>query len=133
MSTGMVKFQERVHKWCVACFGPAITRDRKERCFRFLEEAVELVQSMGMTKEQVLTLVNYVYGRPAGIPRQEVGGTMVTLAALCGAHGLKLQECAQEEINRIESAEVMQKIRMKQISKGERIRGSARMGSEALP
>jgi hypothetical protein len=72
-------FQKDVDKWVVACFGTTTTR---ERCYRFLEESLELVQSLGTTKEEALTILNYVYSRPNGIPHRELGGTVTTLAAL---------------------------------------------------
>ena len=75
--------QSRVLPWMLACFGPTIPFDKTERNHRFLEEALELVQSIGCTQSEAHQLVDYVYGRPAGEPSQEVGGVMVTLAALC--------------------------------------------------
>ncbi len=42
----------------------------------------ELVQAVGTSREDALRLVEYVYTRPVGELRQEIGGVMVTLAAL---------------------------------------------------
>lgn len=93
-------FQSDVAKWVKDCFGEAIASDKTERCFRFTEESLELVQSLGITKDQVLQLVDYVYGRPVGEPQQEVGGVMVTLAALCTASGIQLKNAALTELMR---------------------------------
>ncbi len=83
----MNSFQERVREWVVACFGLAIADDKVERSHRFLEEALELVQTCGVTRDDCLQLVDYVYSRPAGNLHQEVGGVMTTLASHCCAHG----------------------------------------------
>lgn len=84
-----IPFQQRVQPWMMACFGPAISADFRERNHRFFEESSELVQACGMSKEEAHMLVDYVYGRPVGEKLQEVGGVMVTLAALClgAGHG----------------------------------------------
>lgn len=94
-------FQARVAPWLLACFGEMIAGDREERNHRFLEEALELVQACGCTEGEALQLVGYVYGRPVGDPSQEVGGVMVTLAALCLANGLDIDASAETELARI--------------------------------
>ncbi len=94
-------FQERVRDWLLACFGPVIAADKVERNHRFLEEALELVQACGTTREECRQLVDYVYSRPTGDPKQEVGGVMTTLAAHCCAHGLNMQEAAEMELQRV--------------------------------
>lgn len=111
-------FQTLVRRWCVRAFGQAVADDHRERNHRFLKEALELAQSLGCTAEDAHVLVEYVYGRPAGRPEQEVGGVMVTLAALCGAHvDLKLDMAAKQELARINRDDVMEKIRAKQAAK----------------
>ncbi|TNC80294.1 MAG: hypothetical protein C9356_15205 [Oleiphilus sp.] len=97
------------------CFGPVISRDTQERNHRFLEESLELVQACGCTASEAHQLVNYVYGRDVGEKPQEVGGVMVTLAALCLAHGLDMFECGETELARIWTA--VEKIRAKQAAK----------------
>lgn len=94
-------YQDEVHDWLISCFGPEIASDRVERNHRFIEEALELVQALGCTKEDVLMLVDYVFNRPLGDPPQEVGGVSVTLAALCQANGLDQEDCANTELDRI--------------------------------
>lgn len=94
-------FQQRVQPWMMACFGAEIAADRIERNHRFLEEALELVQSCGCTANEAHQLVDYVYGRPVGEPAQEAGGVMVTLAALCLANGLDMHACGEAELARI--------------------------------
>ncbi len=94
-------FQSRVKPWLDACFGPKIASDKIERNHRFLEEALELVQSLGCTREEANQLVDYVYDRPVGIPPQEVGGVMTTLAALCLANDFNMHELGETELERI--------------------------------
>jgi hypothetical protein len=111
----MSYLQERVDSWMFDCFGAAIAKDKRERNHRFLEEALELVQACGATREEALQLVDYVYGRPVGEQRQEVGGVMVTLAALCSASELDMDEEGHREVDRI--ATRIHEIRAKQASK----------------
>jgi hypothetical protein len=94
-------FQARVQPWMMACFGEMISGDREERNHRFLEEALELVQACGCTASEAHQLVDYVYGRDVGEKAQEVGGVMVTLAALCLAQGLGMHAAGETELARI--------------------------------
>jgi hypothetical protein len=108
-------FQLRVGRWMQACFGAEISRDTTERNHRFLEEALELTQSCGCTVSEAHQLVDYVYGRPAGDKPQEVGGVMVTLAALCLAQKLDMDACGEHELLRV--WQCIEKIRAKQAAK----------------
>lgn len=110
-------FQERVRPWMLQCFGPVIPFDKVERGDRFLEEALELLQSGGYDPARVPALVAYVWGRPVGEPSQEVGGVMVTLAAYCNAFDLDMEAASETELDRILRPEVIEKIRAKQATK----------------
>lgn len=116
----MNDFQASVVPWLLQCFGWQVAGDRTERNFRFLEEALELVQSCGATAAEAHTLVDYVYSRPVGEPHQEVGGVMITLAALCVANGLSMQQAGEDELARIWLK--IDQIRAKQASKNAAIR-----------
>lgn len=109
------RFQSRVRPWLQACFGAEIAADKVERNHRFLEEALELVQATGCTQSEAHQLVDYVFGRPVGEPSQEVGGVMVTLAALCLAHELDMHADAETELARIWTK--VEAIRAKQAAK----------------
>lgn len=111
---GAVDFQKRVQPWLAECFGEVIAADTVERNHRFLEEALELVQSCDCTAEEAHKLVDYVYGRAVGEPSQEVGGVMVTLAALCLAQGLDMHANAETELARITQPAMVERIREKQ-------------------
>lgn len=108
-------FQARVLPWLLDCFGHLIARHKKERNHRFLEEALELVQAAGCTAEEAHQLVDYVFGRPVGELRQEIGGVMVTLAALCLAHDQDMHDAGEIELARIWTK--IAQIRAKQAAK----------------
>ena len=108
-------FQANVEPWMLACFGEEISNDKVERRQRFLEEALELVQAAGAPTREVLMLLSYVYSRPVGEIHQEVGGVMVTLAALCRPYGVNMHECGNVELERIWT--LVEKIREKQRTK----------------
>ncbi|MFN4296783.1 MAG: hypothetical protein ACK4FB_08055 [Brevundimonas sp.] len=110
-------FQSRVLPWLMECFGAEIAADKVERCDRFIEEALELAQSLDWPIERAHALVEYVFNRPKGEPHQEVGGVMVTLAALCEAAGLDMQAGGDDELARIMRPEIVLKIRAKQAAK----------------
>lgn len=112
-----MNFQDRVHEWMLQCFGAKVAADQTERNHRFLEEALELVQSGGCTASEAHQLVDYVFGRPIGQHAQEVGGVMVTLAALCTAFENDMDICGWVEVKRITAPEMIEKIRAKQAAK----------------
>lgn len=97
----METFQERVSAWIHHAFGPEVASDKTERSWRFLEESLELVQASGVSVEDAQKLVAYVYSRPVGELKQEVGGVMTTLATLCSAHGIDMDKCALDELERV--------------------------------
>lgn len=98
---GTGSFQERVAPWLIECFGYEVAADGVERNHRFLEESLELVQSLGCTADEAHQLVDYVFGRDVGDPQQEVGGVMTTLGALCLANRMDMDDCAEIELKRI--------------------------------
>ena len=94
-------FQRRVVAWLMECFPMEVCRDRAERNHRFLEESLELVQSLGCTRDEAHQLVDYVFARPSGDPVQELGGVVVTIAALCWPNDLDMEAAAETELARI--------------------------------
>jgi hypothetical protein len=108
-------FQNRVNNWVVEAFGRPTSLDKTERNHRFLEEALELVQSLGCTAEEAYKLVDYTFGREVGEPKQEMGGVMLTLAALATANNLDMGSCSEAELERAYTYIV--KIRAKQAAK----------------
>lgn len=108
-------FQQRVQPWLLACFGAEIAADRMERNHRFFEESTEAVQANGMTRSEAHQLVDYTFDRPVGELSQEVGGVMITLAALCLASGVDMHQAAEVELERIWTK--LEAIRAKQAAK----------------
>ena len=97
--------------------GKEIALDKIERNHRFLEESLELVQSCGCTISEAHQLVDYVFNREVGEPVQEMGGVMVTLAALGNANNLDMDSCGNIELERINNPDIVFKIREKQANK----------------
>ena len=108
-------FQSRVQEWMKACFTDEIAASRQERNHRFLEEALELVQANDCTASEAHQLVDYVFGRHIGEREQEVGGTLVCLAALCSAIGIDMDQAAEDELARV--WKMIDKIRVKHAAK----------------
>lgn len=109
------EFQRRVHQWMLACFNEQIASDKTERNHRFLEESLELVQSLGCTKSEAHQLVDYVFERPQGEVNQECGGVIVTLAALCTANSIDMEAAGENELARVWTK--IEQIRQKQAAK----------------
>ena len=93
-------FQVRCLKWILTWLNSNMIYNKQERNQRFLEESLELVQSLDMDKETAHKLVNYVFGRPKGEPKQELGGVMNTLAILSEINSMSMWEAAEEELSR---------------------------------
>lgn len=114
------EFQRNVDAWARdACCDIHTTQEEytRERTHRFVEEALELAQSMGCSATEAQELLTYVFNRPVGEPGQEVGGTMTTLAALCASAGLDMAAEGSKELSRISHPDVKEKIRLKRANK----------------
>lgn len=98
MRPALPSYQRRVEEWLYTTFSNEIASSRAQRNSRFLEEALELVQSCGMTKERAAELVEYVFNRPVGEKEQEVGGAMLTLAGLCITQNINMTNAAEKEL-----------------------------------
>lgn len=94
-------YQGRVSEWIKECFGTDAQYDKTERAHRFLEEALELYQASGQSRGDALLLTEYVFSRPVGEQFQEVGGVMITLAALCSASKIPMFDAASVELVRV--------------------------------
>lgn len=87
-------------EWLIDCFGREVALDRRERLHRFLEEALELAQAGGGTRDEAAQLTEYVFSRPLGTVPDEAGGVMVTLAGVCEAHTVSMKALAERELAR---------------------------------
>lgn len=113
----MRSYQQGVARWMDEVFGADTASDVTERSMRFLEEALELVQALGLSHKQCALVSDYVFNRPVGDPPQEVGGTMVTLAGLCEKTGIDMGHEAIKEYLRIDTPEMKVRIHAKQAYK----------------
>ena len=93
--------QLAVALWAIECFGEVEARDVPQRAIRLLEEAVELAQAAHIGEHIVHHLVQFVYGRPIGEVKQEVGGVSCTLLALCAALDTSADMLEQAEVVRV--------------------------------
>jgi hypothetical protein len=121
-------YQVRVHRWMMACFNDKIVFSQKERNYRFLEEALELIQARGGTAAEAHRLVDYVFARPAGDSMQEVGGVLVCLAALCSAADIDMEYAGETELTRIWSK--IDQIRVKHEGKPQAVRADLETSTE---
>lgn len=96
----MKEWQTKVHHWGIACFGEQQSA-KPDRRNRFLEESLELVQSLDGTAEEAHQLVNYVFGRPKGEPNMELGGVLLTVGMLANANDLSMNLSASAELVRV--------------------------------
>ena len=110
-----MRFQDKIRKFIVDTFGVLLADDTQERCHRFAEESIELLQACGYTKEQMYIMLDYVYEREPGKRQQEVGGVMTTLAGLCSAYNIDMIKQAGREATR--AFKMADKIKVKHSNK----------------
>jgi hypothetical protein len=117
VSLGVV--QRRVAQWIKSTFGPEYITPAaaQERGLRVAEEAIELAQSLGVDQDTMNRLVTYVYQRPAGEPAKELAQCLVTLCGCAEALDLSLLPLVNNELNRIETPEIVARCRERQAQK----------------
>jgi len=87
--------------WACRSFGNDHVYNFPVRALRCAEEAIELAQAYDLPKEKMLELVEVVYGRPPGDPKQELGGVAMTATVLAAAHGHDLEAFLEIELRRV--------------------------------
>jgi NTP pyrophosphatase (non-canonical NTP hydrolase) len=90
-----------VQNWVNDAFGLEQARSIEYRALRFFEEAVELAQATGASQKMLERILDYVYSRPPGAVRQELGGVGLTLLALASAIGVSADGAEQDELARV--------------------------------
>lgn len=93
--------QAQVSGWARDCFGVEEATSLPQRGLRLVEEAVEAAQACGCDLKQLRLLVTYVYSRPVGELRQEVGGVGVCLLALADAATIDADAAEADEVARV--------------------------------
>lgn len=96
----LAAFQVAVARWLNSTFTKHIVYDRTERGDRLLEETLELLQASGYDHKRVAILVDYVWSHPKGELYQELGSTLVTLAAFSEAHYFSMEIAGSTELLR---------------------------------
>jgi|APLak6261669087_1056070.scaffolds.fasta_scaffold03447_2 NTP pyrophosphatase (non-canonical NTP hydrolase) len=88
--------QRAILDWANSTFGTATASNTEERIRRLIEEALELAQAVGLEKRAVQSLTDYVYSRPVGNVKQEIGQVGVALLGLAEYLDMSAE---QEELN----------------------------------
>lgn len=91
--------QERTRQLTLQCFGYHNTYDRRERAFRFGEEALEVLQAAGLTTKDILALLETVYSEKPGYLRKELANAHITLMALATANSIELESTTEFDLN----------------------------------
>ena len=93
--------QAKVYRWVLDVFTDEVAGNTNERIRRFTEESLELAQAVGLSEKDAVKLVRYVYGRPTGDVKQEIGGVSLTLLALCQHLGVSAEATEIDEVRRM--------------------------------
>lgn len=101
MKTGFEILTGLSFDWAIRCFGKEHVTNGAVRGLRHVEEAVELAQALGNTKDDVIKVISIVYDRPIGEVYDEIGGSLLTLVVLCESHGIDPQEALEHELKRV--------------------------------
>lgn len=89
-------------RWAVETFGIVATHP-DERLARFVEEAIELADAGGMSRETLARIIERVLSRPKGDISQEIGQAMCTLTMLAENLGLSADAEADREFARVQT------------------------------
>jgi hypothetical protein len=92
--------QQLAYDWGVRCFGVGHMSNPAIRALRCGEEAVELMQCYGISREVMHKLVDTVCDRPFGDPVQEIGGVLLTTSVLCQGLGTTIEDMFEMELRR---------------------------------
>lgn len=108
-------FQGRTYQWAKDTLPLETVVSKEERRQQFLEEALELTQACGGSKEETLMALEYVYSGPAGNLAQEVGGVSTTLNLLCEVYQVDREMAEENELERmhLKADEIREKLKLK--------------------
>jgi NTP pyrophosphatase (non-canonical NTP hydrolase) len=87
--------------WATRCFGNNHFVNRPLLALRLAEEVVELAQAFLIPKEKMIELVEIVYGRPPGDPRQELGDVALSVSVLAASYGKDIESFLEDELRRV--------------------------------
>ena len=114
-----MKPQRIAFAWAMKTYG-SVVRSTRYQAFRFIEEALELAQAMGLSREDVIRVVDHVFSRPQGDTYVGVGDVRLTLDILAETQEIDSDECYEGCMIRVlalDPAKMREKDKMK-IEKG---------------
>lgn len=98
---GLKEIESRVDIWLRDCVGHEVADNLEERNNRFCEEALELLQACGYTRQQIDAMADVVYSKS---PSTDIAGAcadvMVCLMPLARARQIDLTTALRETIKR---------------------------------
>jgi hypothetical protein len=109
LGVGMGAFtraRDRIVDWVRSRYGDEVLLSRKERAARLFEEAAELAQAEGLTRDLVFKILQRAYNRDRGEPGQEASGVMLTLLAWSYTSGVDLVQVCEKELDRVEKVPI---------------------------
>ncbi len=86
--------------WAKTTFGP-VALDPPERAARVVEEAVEVAQCLGVSKDILHRIVDRTYARPVGDLFNELGAVLLCTYSLCALIESNPMELLFREANRV--------------------------------
>lgn len=95
------KRQEVAVGWSIEAFGQEQSTNLEQRGLRLLEEAIEAAQAAGVRQGMAHNLVQYVFSRPVGHIRQELGGVGICTLILAYAANVSADACEEMELQRV--------------------------------
>lgn len=99
--TPFIFMSKIAYEWAGRCFGWVHVKNGAVRGLRHVEEAAEICQVLGVSKEDVIKAIDIVYSRPPGDLLSEIGGSILTLSVLCESHNIDLEYAMLKELNRV--------------------------------
>lgn len=98
--------QDAIFAWATEAFGDAEVASFSQRALRLLEETIELYQACEGDPALAHKLIDFIFDRPPGDIKQELGGVSVTLLVLCSALETRAEDVELAEVARILSKPV---------------------------
>lgn len=100
------ELQSEIDEWVTSVCGTDARNSLHERVTRVIEEALELAQAEGLSKDAAARLVEFVFSRPAGEPEQEASGLGMTLLSYCAVKDFDLIKIVRAELSRVSTPAV---------------------------
>lgn len=95
--------QTEIAHWVEGVFGTDCLYNMIERGERVGEETFELMQAIGIPRERINEIADYVYSRPVGVVEQEIAGVGTTIHAFAHAWGVSFANEVEKELARVQA------------------------------